>query len=263
MANRKASPSTLFLIAMAILLSLPLVATLLNSVATEWTDTIFPQGLTPRFYLGVISDPRFQLALARSLAVAAIALAIATLIIVPAVMVAHIYWPLLDRWMARLVVLPYAVPGIILTVGYLRNFAAPPLQIIGSPIALVLTYIPLCFPMFYICIKNSLRGLDTVDLLDAGRILGIGDTTILRKVILPCILPGVILAVVLNFAGLLSEFVYAKMLVGGRFETLQMYMFAQRSVSGRFSSAIVVLYFAIIFIITLISFRLIRRTGTG
>lgn len=249
-----------FLGVMIFLMLLPLIATFLNSIATQWSDTILPSGMTGSVYGEVLSDARFHAALLRSVTVAAIALLLGTLIIVPAVVAAHVYWPALDRWMARLVILPYAVPGIVLVVGYLRIFSGPPLAIGGSPLVLVLVYVPLCFPMFYIGVKNSLRSLDVRELLDAGRLLGVGDTAILRRVVLPCILPGVTVAAVLNFAGLISEFVYAKMLVGGDFETLQMYMFAQRSLSGRISSVIVVLYFLLILAITFVAFRLLKNT---
>ncbi|NTF96090.1 ABC transporter permease subunit [Agrobacterium rhizogenes] len=164
--------------------------------------------------------------------------------------------------MARLVILPYAVPTIILMVGYLRVFSAPPLQFSGRPIVLVLTYVPLCFPTFYINVKNSLQSFNTTELLEAGRLLGISDTTLLRRVILLSVFPGVMLTVVLNFAGLMSEFVYARMLVGGQFETLQMYMFAQRDLSGRLSSVIVIAYFLITLLITFAAFRLVWRTET-
>ncbi|YBV94461.1 ABC transporter permease subunit (plasmid) [Phyllobacteriaceae bacterium JZ32] len=260
MKSSRFDAQKMFLGLMVFAMLLPLIATFMNSVASEWSGTMLPSGLTGEYYASVLADPRFHAALLRSVVVAAIALSLATLIIVPAVVAAHIYWPALDRWMARLVILPYAVPAIILMVGYLRIFSGPPLQISGTPLVLILTYVPACFPMFYIGVKNSLRGLDTADFIDAGRMLGLRDTAILWRVVLPCILPGIAIAVVLNFAGLLSEFVYAKMLVGGNFETLQMYMFAQRSLSGRISSVIVVLYFLMILAITFIAFRLFAKT---
>ena len=260
MMRRVSSLSTVWLSVMIFIMLLPLMATLLNSVATEWSDTILPSGITSGFYREVLSDTRFYAALLRSVTIAIIALSLGTLIIVPAVLTAHLYWPTLDRWMARLVILPYAVPGIVLMVGYLRIFSGPPFAIDGSPLVLVLVYIPACFPMFYIGVKNSLRSFNARDLLDAGRLLGIGDLAILWRVITPCMLPGVMVAVVLNFAVLLSEFVYAKMLVGGNFETLQMYMYAQRNLSGHISSVIVIFYFLLILIITFFAFRLLRHT---
>ncbi|MCW0983431.1 ABC transporter permease subunit [Agrobacterium deltaense] len=260
MTQRHSKGSSLFLWVMALVMISPLLATMMNAVATDWSGTLLPAGLTASNFVTILSDPRFHAALLRSTLVAAAALTIATIIIVPAVVSAHIYWPALDRWFARLVILPYAAPGIILVVGYLRIFSAPPLQIGGSPLVLVLTYVPLCFSMFYIAVKNGLRNLDITELLDAGRLIGASDLAILRRVVLPSILPSIAVAIVLNFATLFSEFVYAKMLVGGNFETLQMYMFAQRSLSGRITSVIVILYFLLILAFTLIAFLMVRDT---
>lgn len=259
MKTHRFAPSVILWVA-GILLLLPVLATFLNSIATGWTGAILPSGIAFDAYQTILSDGRFQSALVRSVVVAALALLLACMIIVPAVIAAHIYWPSLDRWMARLVILPYAVPSIILMVGYLRVFSTPPLQISGQPVVLVLTYVPLCFPMFYINVKNSLQAIDTSDLLEAGRLLGVSDMRLLRRVILPSIFPGIALAVVLNFAGLMSEFVYARMLVGGQFETLQMYMFAQRDLSGRLSSVIITIYFLLTLLITFAAFRLVWRT---
>lgn len=260
MTASRSKGSTLVLSVILVVMLLPVIATAVNAIATDWSGTLLPSGITSQYFVTVLTDPRFHKALARSLAVAAAALSLATVVIVPAIVAAHVYWPKVDKWMARLVILPYAVPGIILTVGYLRIFSAPPLRISGTPLVLVLAYVPACFPIFYITVKNNLRSLQVRDLLDAGHLIGASDFAILRRVVLPCIVPGIAVAVILNFAGLLSEFVYAKMLVGGDFQTLQMYMYGQRNASGRISSVIVVLYFAIVVATTLVALRLVDRS---
>jgi len=256
-ARFRFSLSTCILAGVVLIMFLPVVATAINAIATEWAGGLLPSGVTGQYFATVLSDPRFYAALSRSLGVAIAALILATAIIVPAIIAAHIYFPWLDRWMARLVILPYAIPSIILSVGYLKIFSGPPLRINGTPLVLVLVYVPACFPIFYITVKNSLRNLQMRDLFDAGYLIGVNDWAILRRVILPCIMPSIAVAVILNFAVLLSEFVYANMLVGGDFQTLQMYMYGQRHASGRISSVIVVLYFAIIVLVTLTALKLV------
>ena len=112
--------SRVFLALMALALLLPLVATFLNSIASDWSGTALPAGWTGRYYADILSDERFHAAVLRSVAVSAIALVLATLIMVPAVVAAHIYWPMLDRWMARLVILPYAVRVVSASMDNLR-----------------------------------------------------------------------------------------------------------------------------------------------
>lgn len=251
--------SNVFLALATALFVLPFVTIAASAVATEWRTGLLPAGVTAAWISTVLAEPRFAAALGRSLALAVGSLALSTLLMLPAIIAAHCYWPALDRWLARLVVLPYAVPGVVLVVGYLRVFSGPPLAINGTPWILILAYVPLCFPMFYVTIKNALAGLPIADWLDAGQLLGVRDEKILVRVVLPLIAPQILLALVLNLGILLGEFVYANMLVGGRFETLQIYMFSQRNGSGGLTAAIILVYFVTLLALTVVSVALGRR----
>lgn len=247
------------LIAFALLMALPFIAIILNAFATEWSETFLPRGFTLTTIGDVLADPRFQMAFLRSVFVAFCAIALALVLIVPAILVGHIYWPSLDKWMARLIVLPYAIPSVVLVVGYLKIFSVPPLQINGTVWILIFAYVPICFPMLYIALKNSLNSMAIDDLLDAGRLIGASDETILMRVIVPLLAPALLLAVLLNFSILIGEFVYANLLVGGQFETLQIYIFAHRNESGRFASSIVFIYLVFLLIMTVLTLFLNAR----
>lgn len=43
---------------------------------------------------------------------------------------------------------------------------------------------------------------------------------------------------------------YANLLIGGRFETLQVYLFNMKGKSGHFTSAMVILFFVFVLVIT-------------
>ena len=251
--------SSLFLIGAAALFALPFITIVVAAFGTDWSTGVLPGGWDTAAVTGVLSDPRFQAALGRSLAVSGAALLLSAVLMVPAILAGHIYWPALDRWLARLVVLPYAVPGVVLVVGYLRVFSHPALALNGTPWILVLAYVPLCFPMFYVSIKGALTGLPIADWLDAGRLMGMRDERILIRVVLPMIAPQILLGAVLGLGILLGEFVYANMLVGGRFETLQIYMYAQRTESGSVTAAIILFYFLTILLLTAASVALSRQ----
>lgn len=251
-----------FLVLLAGLFALPFLAIALSAVATDWSDALLPRHIGLDVITSVLGDPRFQASVLRSLAISFAALALSLALIVPAIVAAHVYWPALDRWFARLVMLPYAVPAVVLVVGYLRVFSQPPVQINGTPILLALAYVPLCFPMLYVNVKNALQGLAVRDWLDAGRLVGATDERVLLCVVLPMIAPAIGLACVLNLGILMGEFVYANLLVGGRFETLQIYMFAQRSESGSVTSVIILAYFLTLLLLTALAIWLSARGGT-
>ncbi|UXN05472.1 ABC transporter permease [Bartonella sp. HY761] len=249
----------ILLIVFALLMALPFLAIIINAFAVDWSNSFLPRGFTLATIVDVLTDTRFQMAFLRSVFVAICAIALAVLLIVPAILVGHIYWPSLDKWMARLIVLPYAIPSVVLVVGYLKIFSVPPLQINGTIWILIFAYVPICFPMLYIALKNSLNGMAIDDLLDAGRLIGAKDETILMRVVIPLLTPALLLAILLNFSILIGEFVYANLLVGGQFETLQIYIYAHRNETGRFASTIVFIYLIFLLVMTILTLALNAR----
>jgi putative spermidine/putrescine transport system permease protein len=245
-----------------VLMLLPVCAVVLNAFATEWSGTILPAGFTLQWFDRVVADPAFRAAIGRSVIVALGALVLSAAVTIPAVIVGHLYWPRLDAWLGRFVVIHYALPAVVLVVGYYRLYSGYPLPLNGTPYILFLAYVPIFFPLLYISMKNGLSALPTADFLAAGRLLGASDVTIIRRVILPSIMPAILIGLVLNFALGISEFVFANMLVGGHFETLQIYMFKQRQASGRITSVVVAAYFIVMLVGTALALLLIGRRDT-
>jgi putative spermidine/putrescine transport system permease protein len=239
---------------------LPVVAVALNAVAVEWAGTVLPQGFTPRWFAEMFADPRFREAVLNSLTLAGLSLVASAIIVVPAVIAAHCYLPTLDKVLAALVILPYAVPGIVLALGLLRLYSGNyGIVLTGTPWVLVFGYIPLGASFYYIPIKNNLRALPVTDLFEAGRLVGATDLTIIRRIILPSILPGIFVGLVMNFALVVSEFVYANLLVGGLFPTMQILMNVLRGGSGHMTSALVTAYFVVVAIVTLLIVLVVDR----
>ena len=218
-----------------------------------------PTGLTLRWFATVLGEPAFQSALGRSLLVAGGSVVLQTVVTVPAILVAHCYLPMFDRWLERLMVLPYALPQVVLVVGLLGIYASDPLVLIGTPWILLLSYLPLAFPLLYLPLKNNLRALHVHELLDAGHLVGASDFVIAGRVILPCVVPGLAVGLSMVFALSFAEFVFANMLVGGNFQTLAIYLFGQRQKVGQVTAVIVVIYFAAMWLSTVLALAMLRR----
>lgn len=232
---------------------LPIVAVFLNSVAVDWAGTILPDGYTLDHIRNITSDPRFIQSIVNSLIVAIGSLVITPLVCVPAILVAHCYFPMLDKWMAGLVILPYAVPGIVLALGLLRLYSGNYSVVLnGTPWVLIFGYMPLAAPLYYVPIKSNLRALRVTDLFEAGRLLGASDLAIMWRIVLPCVKQGLIIGLVMNFTLAISDFVYANLLVGGHFPTLQIFMGVLNGGSGRKLSVLITTYFIVIFVVTAI-----------
>ncbi len=245
--------------AVSLLLLLPVLAVVVSALSTDWYSGLVPSGLTLGWFARVLGEPAFQAALARSLFVAVGSVVLQVLVTVPAILVAHCYLPWLDRWMERLVVLPYALPQVVLVVGLLGIYANDPLVLIGTPWILLLGYLPLAFPLLYLPMKNNLRALQVQELLDAGHLVGASDLLIARRVILPCVAPGLAVGLSMVFALSIAEFVFANMLVGGNFQTLAIYLFGQRQKIGQVTAVIVVIYFAAMWLSTVVALSMLRR----
>ena len=244
------------------LLLLPVAAVLVSALSTDWYSGLVPSGFTLDWFRRVLGEPAFQAALLRSLAISAGSVALQLVVTVPAVLVAHCYLPWLDRWMERLVILPYALPQVVLVVGLLGIYASDPVVLIGTPWILLGAYLPLAFPLLYLPLKNNLRALDVHELLDAGHLVGAGDLVVAAKVILPCCMPGLVVGLSMVFALTFGEFVFANMLVGGNFQTLAIYLFGQRQKVGQVTAVIVVMYFAAMWLTTAVALSVLRRKAT-
>lgn len=108
-------------------------------------------------------------------------------------------------------------------------------------------------------LKNNLRALHVHELLDAGHLVGARDLMIARRVILPCVAPGLAVGLSMVFALSFAEFVFANMLVGGNFQTLAIYLFGQRTKVGQITAVIVVIYFAAMWLSTVVALSMLRR----
>jgi len=250
--DSKANRLGFVIIGLVIVLQLlPIVAVSLNAFALDWDGSVLPRSLTLRWVADMLGDPRFRQAVADSLALASLTLVTSAVIVIPAVLVAHCYLPTLDRVLAALVIMPYAVPGIVLALGLLRIYSGNyGVVLTGTPWVLAFGYIPLGASFYYLPIKNNLRAIPVGELFEAGRLVGASDLTIMRRIVLPSILPGVFVGLVMNFALVISEFVYANLLVGGLFPTMQILMNVLRGGSGHMTSVVVAAYFFVVALVT-------------
>ncbi len=234
-------------------LLLPIMAVALNAFGEDWSGSILPLDYTSRWAVQIGADPEFRRALLNSVVLALGTLFFATVICVPAVLVAHCYFPWLERLLGALVIVPYSVPGIVLALGLLRLYSGNyGIQLNGTPWVLVFAYIPLGASFFYLPIKANLRAIPVSDIFEAGYLVGASDLSIMSRVILPSVLRGLVVGLAMNFTLVVSEFVYSNLLVGSFYPTLQIYLQKINAGSGHLSSVVVAAYFLIVLIATTI-----------
>ncbi len=240
---------TVVLLVLLILL-LPLLATLGYALATEWGATILPNGVTLKWFIALWGDNRFLVALGHSLLICFGALLFSLLLVLPAMFVIAWRFPRLDGVMNVLILLPFSVPPVVSSVGLLQLYSSGPLAITGTPWILIGCYFAIALPFIYRAISNNIQAINLKELLDAAHLLGASTWQAALWVVLPNLRKGVMIAVLLSFSFLIGEFVFANLLVGTRFETLQVYLYNKRNDSGHFTSALVISYFLVVLLVT-------------
>ncbi|ATP43744.1 ABC transporter permease [Pseudomonas putida] len=239
-----------------LILLLPLAGTLLYSVATSWSASLLPSGLTLKWYVALWSEPRFLAAFGQSLLVCVGALILSVVLILPLLFVVHYYFPKLDALMNILILLPFAVPPVVSAVGLLQLYGSGPMAMVGTPWILIGCYFTIALPFMYRAITNNLQAINLRDLMDAAQLLGASTWQAAFLVVLPNLRKGLMVALLLSFSFLFGEFVFANLLVGTRYETLQVYLNNMRNSSGHFNSALVISYFAFVLVLTWVANRL-------
>ncbi len=225
------------------LLALPLLATLLYAISSDWSNTILPQGYSLKWFIQLWSDPRFLTALGHSLLICFGALLFSLALVLPAMFVIAYYFPRLDSVMNILILMPFAVPPVVSSVGLLQLYSSSPLMLTGTPWILIGCY-------FTIALSNNMQAINLKELIDAAQLLGASTWQAAIWVVLPNLRKGMLIAVLLSFSFLIGEFVFANLLVGNRYETLQVYLFNMRNGSGHFTSALVISYFFVVLLVT-------------
>ena len=155
-------------------------------------------------------------------------------------------------------VLPPTVTGFFLLYVFGNNRAVGQffsqqlgVQIAFSWVATVLAAAVISFPLMYRSARGAFEQVD-VELLQAGRTLGMSEWSIFRNVLLPNALPGIISGGVLAFARGLGEFGATAMIAGniaGKTRTLPLAVYSS-VVSGEMGEA--AYYVAIVVVLCLV-----------
>ncbi|WHY67366.1 ABC transporter permease subunit [Neobacillus sp. SuZ13] len=235
---------------LVIYLLIPLAGSFLFSIAGKWDHTILPESFTMKWYIELFQDERFYSALQHTLFLIVVTVGLSVVIMLPTIFIITVYFSKWEGWLQAAAMLPYGIPPIVGAVGLIRVYSNGPLQITGTPWILVGAYFITILPFMYQGIRNSLRTVNAVQLVDAAELLGATKFQALRTVVFPNIISGILVSTLLSVALLFSEFAFANLLVGGRFETIQIYLADKLNSSGHLTSAIVITYYSIILLLT-------------
>lgn len=251
----------LLLLGLLLYLLLPIVAVVLYSFATKWTAHILPDGYTLDHWRAAFQDPRLVAVMIRTFGLAIAVTLLDILLIVPA-----IYWqwtrnPRIRSHLELTAAIPFVLPYIVVAFGILSlsGQVAPWAQ--GTVGLLALGHVAIAFPFFYWAVDSAMAAANIPLLNEAAQTCGATPLTILRRIVLPNIGPGIVTGSMLVFAVSFNEFALVQILVGARFETISLYsldLLTGTNADFNKLAVITCLTFMIVFIISAISVYLNR-----
>ncbi|WP_186150135.1 2-aminoethylphosphonate ABC transport system, membrane component PhnV [Burkholderia gladioli] len=182
---------------------LPVVVVALSSVATRWSGTILPSGYSLRWFER-IGQPEFD-ALATSLEIGFGVAVIGTVLgLWLALALEGRAQGRLGALVDALVMLPNGVPSVVLGLAVLIAYHQKPVDLSSSAAIVVLVQLALILPFCYRCAAAALRPELTI-LREAAASLGAPPSMVLRRVLLPQLVPALRASLALGFALSLGE----------------------------------------------------------
>jgi putative spermidine/putrescine transport system permease protein len=236
-----------------IYLSIPLAATFLYSIAQKWQSSLLPESYTAAWYQAVFSDIRFWDALGRSFLISIASVILSLAVMIPTVFIVTMYFGKYEKYVDIISIVPFSIPGVVYAVGLIRIYSQWPVNIAGTVWILLGAFFIVVMPYMQQAVRNCLMTIDANQLMEAAEMLNATKLQAFLHVILPNIMKGITVSALLAFSLLFGEFVLTNILVGGAFETVQIYLFTKQNVSGHICSAIVTIYFICVLVLSLVT----------
>ena len=245
----------IFLGAVALYLLIPFAVTLVYSLFVEWTD-ILPSGFTLRNYVELFSNTTFWMSIGRTLILCIVSVIITIVLILAAMYVVVAVNRKLAGVMQFLCMIPYALQGVILSIGIISLYTGAGTILSNRLFMLFGAYTILVLPYIYQGIRNALNSIDAEMLIQAAEMLGCGRFRAYVQVVLPNILSGILVSSLLAESIIFGDFVLANNIAGTNYQNIQVFLQANMDVSSGLSSAIVVVIFVVVALVTAVVLKL-------
>jgi putative spermidine/putrescine transport system permease protein len=186
---------------------IPLVALLNFS-----TKDLFTGERTGAAWRALVEDPTMSEAIRTSLLLALLTVVGMVVLLVPTMVWVRLRVPRATRLIEFLCLLPLTIPALVIVVGVKNVYAWVDYFFGDSALTLAFAYVVLVLPYSYRAIDASLSGIDARTLAEAARSLGAGWITVITRIIVPNIWPGILSAAFVAIALVLGEYTFASLL---------------------------------------------------
>jgi putative spermidine/putrescine transport system permease protein len=159
----------------------------------------------------VTNEPVLR-AIGQSLLLCVTTVVLMLVILLPTMIWVRLRLPRLGRLVEFLCLLPLTIPALVIVVGINGVYSWVNYFFGYSPWVLTFAYVVLVLPYAYRALDASLSSLDVTTLAEAARSLGAGWSTVIARVIVPNLGPGVLSAAFISVALVLGEYTFASLL---------------------------------------------------
>lgn len=196
----------------------PFAAILVKAFGQGWFEGRWlPETWTLKWFRFARTVADLPALVTNSLVIAALAIAISLTVGTPTA------WAMAKRriraraLLMALILLPRMVPPITIALGVSREFYS--LRLVDTHVGIALAHSILIIPLVILIMSATFEGLDE-RLLEAARICGARGPQILRYVVGPLVMPGVLAVTLFGFVTSLNEFTLTLLTYGPRTVTL-------------------------------------------
>ncbi|HNR96526.1 MAG TPA: ABC transporter permease [Anaerolineae bacterium] len=218
LVERKKLLGTVFLWSFFLWISTPFVIIMLKSVGRNWFGKKWlPPNLTLDWYKWAVTVANIPKVLGNTLIIAAIAVALSTLIALPT------GWALGRRKVpakelfTSIILLPRMIPPIAYALGVAQIFYR--LHLVDKHLGVGIAHVAVCAPYAILVLSSTFQALDD-RVLEAAAVCGAGKLRTFFHVILPMVLPGILSSIIFTFTTSYNELTLTLMTYGPHTITL-------------------------------------------
>jgi putative spermidine/putrescine transport system permease protein len=260
MMNKSNTSAYITLTVVGTFLVLPIITIAVFSFVTNWKG-ILPSGFTVRHYIQVFNNPHFAASLIRVVVISIIPILMSGVFVLLALYSSILYFPWLDQYIQSICMLPRTTSGVIMAISVLSLYAGTPTPFANRIVMLTCLYAVAILPFIYQGIRNNLHAVNIQQLIEAAEILGAGKLYAFFRIVIPNILSGIMVSALLGMSAIFTDYVVVKIIAGSRYITVQQVLYNSRNQSGQFLSAVVLIIFILIMIISGVSYRLKTKSS--
>lgn len=206
---------TAVLVSLAALILLPFWFVLTGSIKEPAEiigrePTMFPQSFTLQHYAKLISASDYPVYMMNSMIVATASTVITLLLAIPA---GYAFFRMSfagRETLYRAILLAYAFPSIVILIPLFGIFAK--VGLIDNRLALVLVNVAFALP-FAIWMLRSFFASIPIEIEEAARLDGGAPLTVLRRIMIPLVAPGIAAVAVFTFVTSWTEYVFASVMI--------------------------------------------------